>query len=213
MTRATHTLASFAFILACSSNAPQPRSSPQPPIGPLAAPEATWTPDQVRKFVVDIDVAITKRVSKLAYGGADRNPVGVCFDQPARPLAKVSETLPWLGTMVEGRAFPCYLASYFGCVVDDWVAMAGIAHLGPGTVPFTQAKVVIVEQTPTKVVADISEVDSQAAFGGVLDKDQTQDRTEFGLKSRYTLNRDIKGIWRIADRVPDKGVEWECRPR
>ena len=31
-------------------------------------------------------------------------------------------------------------------------------------------------------------------------------------KSRYTLTRDDKGVWRIADRVPSF-KEWECREK
>ena len=48
--------------------------------------------------------------------------------------------------------------------------------------------------------------------GGNLDPAQADGKTEFLFKSRYTLTRDAKGVWRISDRVPSF-KEWECREK
>jgi hypothetical protein len=47
---------------------------------------------------------------------------------------------------------------------------------------------------------------------GELNKEETGEQIEFAIHPRYTLHRDARGVWRIADRQPTFR-DWECRPR
>ncbi len=193
--------------------------APPPPAAPGgsggATPTASWTPERVRAFVLEVHLSIEKVVDDLTKKRDRSKIIGECFDgEPAGALAKTGEVLPLLEKKITGTALPCYLASYFGCTVGAWIGRAGMAKIGPGFVPFTRSRVTIVEQTPERVVADVIEADINVVIHGEIDRGQISEKTEATLKekSRYTLTRGAAGVWRISDRQVSFD-EWECRPR
>jgi hypothetical protein len=208
--------------------------------------EERWTPDRVREFVLKAHLDIEKFSGELLLprvtGKERQETMGTCFgDQPAFALAKTTVVLPRLRQYVTGRALQCYLSTYFGCTIGQWVASAGIALEGaPAMVPFTRSKVTILEQRLDRVVADVVEADrDDVNTHGVLRRPEPElfdpnepnrkyskeelraiqasrdyseaEIAEYTEKSRYTLSRDAAGVWRISDRRPT--WQWECRPR
>ncbi len=141
--------------------------------------------------------------------------MGTCFaDHPAARSVKLTDARWSVDRFVTGPARQCYLASYFGCTIGDWVARAGLAESGPAFGPHYRSNVVIVEQTADRIIADVSEVDDHLIDSTgdlVSDNDTKLAPPTYEKTSRYTLTRDTKGHWRIYDRKPN--FEWECRVR
>jgi hypothetical protein len=220
-----------AALLGCRADGA--RKAPRPPVSPpateapiaakkasvaptpAAAPEPTWTPARLRTFVLET-TALADRAVKQAYEHFDESQIaGECWGGPAPRLVKAGAVVPLLAERLEGRALRCYLASYFGCRIGDWLARAGVAQFGPGGVPFNRSKVAIVQQTPDRLVADIVEAEAtEVLSNGELDKDKVGEKNgddaDSKFKSRYTLSRGADGKWRISDRVPSF-ESWECR--
>jgi hypothetical protein len=166
------------------------------------------TSDQVRALLVGtyllFDRIVTESYAKL---GPSPKPRGVCSDgEPALPVVKAAEVMPEFQKRLEGRALKCYLATYFRCRVDGWLAhAANLVTVGLPNVPFNESKVTIRKQTTNLVVADVVEAEPVDLLpDGSLDKEQVSDGN-FNSKARYTLSRAKDGIWRIADRVPNNG--------
>jgi len=137
----------------------------------------------------------------------------VCYgDGRATRIAKVGEVRAVLAKYVTGHATQCYQSSYFGCTVGEWIGFAGIASLGVESVAHLESKVVVIEQSADRVVADVSEPPSEyVSATGVFDRrlyaaHGFKDVDKW--KSRYTLVRAANGTWLIADRVPN--FQWEC---
>jgi hypothetical protein len=215
-------------LAGCRPSASKDATNPPPterpsPVAPVATPKpvatekpapdnhAAWTPDRLRTFVLET-TAIADNASAKAYETFDEKQIaGECWGDTAPRLVKAAEVVPLLAQRLEGRALQCYLASYFGCRIGDWLARAGIAQFGPGAVPFTKSKVTIIEQSADRVVADFVEAEStDVKTNGELSRDNVGDKVDFKLKSRYILSRDAQGTWRISDRQPSF-ASWECR--
>jgi hypothetical protein len=172
-----------------------------------------WTPQTLRKFLVETTLMVRNAVT-AAYKKYDPDQIaGTCYDgQQATKLVRASEIVPSLSERLEGKALQCYLASYFGCRVGEWLARAGVAQTGPAAVPFTRSKVKIISQTPDRVVAELTEAETaEVRSDGTLGEDATGPGDE-SLKSKYTLVRDGKGVWRISLREPSFD-DWECREK
>ena len=187
--------------------------APRPKAAEKLVPDANpaWTPDRLRAFVLET-TAIADKAAKKAYETFDEKQIaGECWGDTAPRLVKAADVVPVLAQRLEGRALQCYLASYFGCRIGDWLARAGIDQFGPGAVPFTKSKVTIVEQAPDRVVADFVEAEAvDVKSNGELNREKVGDNIAFKLKSRYVLTRDARGTWRISDRQPSF-PSWECR--
>jgi hypothetical protein len=195
--------------IAKAASPPATTPAKPPPTRPPAEP---WSPERVRQFVLDTDRALLAKRGEVAEKSLDAKTIGECYGGPAYDLAPASDLLPVLRARLTGRAMACYLASYFGCRLGDRIASAGLSLNVPVARAFAEGKAQILEQTADRIVADVPEVEFNAAPSGKLDKGQVRDRTEFGLKSRYTMIRDAGGTWRISDRVPSY-PEWECREK
>ena len=218
---ALHLLAGLLCLQACRRDAPPPAASAPPPAAPTPAappaaiPAAPWTPERVRDFVLGVHLSIEKVIDELTRKRDRANIIGECYGgESAGALAKAADILPLLEKQITGPALPCYLASYFGCTIGEWIGRAGIAKVGPGFVPFTRSRVTIVEQTPERVVADVIEADLNSVIDGEINRAEISEKIEASLKekSRYTLSRDSSGTWRISDRRPSF-EDWECRAR
>jgi hypothetical protein len=171
-----------------------------------------WTAARVRTFVLELQRSIDKLVDQGHEGMADKKVVGKCYGQDATAFLEAKQVEPVLAARVTGKALPCYLASYFGCRVGDWFALAGVAATTVGKQPFTKSKVTVVEQTADHVVADVREVDGTILTAGAIDTGRGGATNEPTVVTRYEFVRDGKGVWKISDRqVTFK--EWECRPR
>jgi hypothetical protein len=179
----------------------------------LRTPGVAWTADRVRGFVLETHQLMDRQV-RNAYKTFDgRKAMGQCYGEPAKGLVKTAVVLPALEPRLQGKALQCYLSSYFGCRVGDWLAVAGVALRGPSHAPHADSAVKLIEQTTEKVVAEITEVSTDLLRAGVLDKSRIpagQNIKDFNVQTRYILARDAKGAWRIAEREPASG-DWECR--
>jgi hypothetical protein len=187
-----------------------------------------WTPETVRNFVLKVERelgAMQRRLFTVAKLDERKPRVGVCYGDQAEAWTKAAEVLPTVRKYVGQPALTCYVATYFGCVIGDSIARAGMALAGaPDMKPFTRSKVTIVEQTQDRVVADVVEADNiEVDSEGVLRRNE-DDATEGGSReytdeelatfkhgSRYTITRGTDGSWRVSDRKPT--WQWECRPR
>jgi hypothetical protein len=137
---------------------------------------------------------------------------GECYGDSAFPIGLATEIVPVLETRLTGQALRCYVASYFGCRMGDWIASAGVSRDGgPRALSFNESRTTILEQTPDRIVAQMSEAPSDMVLQGKVIKD-ADGKTEHKHSSRYTLTRDAKGVWRISDRIPSF-KEWECREK
>jgi hypothetical protein len=160
----------------------------------------------MRAFLLEIQDLIDADIARAAKQFDGSKEIGKCYGETAvlRRL-KVSEVMPRLEARLSGRALDCYVASYYGCRVGDWFGSAGVSSYGPSHVIYRKSPVKIVEQTPDRVIADVTEANYEALAQGSIDRrDQSH--------SRYTLTRDGKGVWRVIDRVP-AFEQWECRPK
>ena len=184
--------------------APAPTEKPSPP---------AWTPERVRQFVVDTEKLAFGLRDKLLEKHMNAQSTGECYDDSAFPIGLATEIVPVLETRLTGQALRCYVASYFGCRLGDWIASAGVSRDGgPRRVSFYEARSTILEQTPDRIVAEVGEAPSDDVDHGKLSPRKEDGKSEFNDKSRYTLIRDEKGVWRISDRIPSF-KEWECREK
>lgn len=179
------------------------------------APAAAWTTERVRDFVLETHQLIDREVRRAYKSFDGRKAMGKCYGEPAKGLIKTAAVLPVLETRIQGKALQCYVASYFGCRVGEWLAVAGVALRGPSHLPYAESTVTLIEQTADKVIAEVTEISSDVLKAGVLDKSKIpagQDLKDLNVQTRYILLRDARGAWRIADREPAAG-DWECRLR
>jgi len=172
------------------------------------------TADLLRAIVVNANVELQRHRHTMSRRES-REPMGTCFaGQPAVKSVELSEVRRSVERFATGPARQCYLASYFGCTIGDWIARAGVAQSGPAFAPHDRSKVVVIQQTPDRIVADVSEVEARlvSSIGDLFsDYDPKIAPPTVEKMSRYTLTRDTEGHWRIYDRKPN--FEWECRVR
>jgi hypothetical protein len=178
---------------------------------------AAWTTARVLTFVLETHAMVDREVRKAYKSFDGRRTLGQCYGEPAKGLVKAAAVQPRLETRIQGKALQCYVASYFGCRLGDWLAVAGVALRGPSHLPHARSEARLIEQTPNQVIAEVTEVSSDILKAGVVDPTRIpagQTIENFSVETRYTLafSRDGKGkgAWRIADRVPAAG-DWECR--
>lgn len=165
-------------------------------------------------LVIQAHVQLRYQRERITNKVAHDQVIGKCFgDKPAAKSVEASEVQREIAEYATGPAAQCYRASYFGCTIGNWIARAGLARSGPAFGPSVESKVVIIEQTPNRVVADVLEQDDRLIdLDGYLDKDNSSvPKPAFVPKSRYTVTRGADGRWRIYDRKPN--FEWECRAR
>ena len=114
--------------------------------------------DRLRAVVVEAHIGLRRHRSTISRTVSHDHVMGTCFaDQPAAKSVSLTDARWSVDRFVTGPARQCYLASYFGCTIGDWVARAGLARSGPAFGPHYRSNVVIVEQTPNRVIADVSE--------------------------------------------------------
>ncbi len=225
----TSALVGLLSVVACRKSDP-----PLPASAPVSAPtqsaripapaisvarqehDPPWTPDRVRTFVLGIHLEVHDFLRELFKKREPAVMLGSCFDtEGVRSLAKKADVLAFLEKRVTGPTLPCYVATYFGCTLGEWIGNAGVALRGGSDFePFTTSRVTIVEQTPDRVVADILEAQMELVIDGVLDREQLseQELADMNNITRYVLSRDEAGVWRISDRQVTFEL-WECRPR
>ena len=192
---------------------PEPPSETQPQTtkAPELEPQPALTADQVRTLVYENHRLLDAEAKRLFPGLGSKNVVGRCHDSDAIELAPKGEILPALEARVGGKALPCYIRYYFGCVVGDVVAaVASDAPFGPNLVPYRDSKVTVIEATPTRVVADVQELIADAESGGKPFLDNIGVNEDPFRTSRYVLERSDDGRWRITDRVPPEEDAWRC---
>jgi hypothetical protein len=184
---------------------------------PLAEPKPTeWTPDRVLKFVSAIDHGM-----ELLYVQQDEREhprlTGTCRGFPVEGAVERARVVSLLSPVIGGKALNCYIATYLGCDVKGWIARPMASVVGAALKPFNRSKVTIVEQTPDRVVADVTELPYEEVWEGVatvyLGEDEHRPYTDAEIaaitdKSRYTLTRGKDGHWRITDRKPS--FKWIC---
>jgi hypothetical protein len=162
-----------------------------------------WTEADVARFLAKTEDDIRLLRHRLEYAPRrDKRVLGTCFEgRKARFLVRKDDLVRSLGAWITGPALQCYVASYFGCTIGDDVGVAGLANFdGPLLQAYDGSKVIIVEQTRDRIVAEVAEA-----------SDPEQDLTDMRSHSRFTLVRDAAGVWRIWDRQTTQ--EWECRVR
>ncbi len=197
------------LLALCLLSCRQPAAAEQPAaVKPDAAPAAAaepWTPERLRAFLLGIQDLIDQDIQRArkTYRGSDE--IGQCYGEAAIRYLKAAEVLPRLQTRLTGRALDCYVASYYGCRIGEWLANAGVASNGPSHIVYKKSSVKILEQAADRVVADVTEANYEALAQGPVDQSDLS-------HSRYTLARDAKGVWRVSDRAP-AFAQWECRPR
>jgi hypothetical protein len=200
-------LIGFGWLLAGAAPAP---------LAAAKAPKPEWTPDQVRRFVLGVERLMDGLYLAQAEG---EHPelAGTCRGYPMSRAIKRSVALSRMHGFVGGKALRCYLATYLGCDAGPWIGRPTADAVGPELRPFKRAKVTIVEQTPDRVVADVTEIPTDDLFDGdakvYLGEDDVRPYTEAeiaGVKdaSRYTITRVNGWMWQITDRKPS--FPWVC---
>jgi hypothetical protein len=210
-----------ALTLFAAAGAQAAPASPPAPARPAAkasgAPASgkPLTAAAVRTLLFDLHRALfllqRKGHSEKYQALAKGVPPGTCYGGPATPFMKAADVLPTLEARVTGKALSCFVASYFGCRLGDWLAEAGVAAEGVAYSTYDKSKVTIVEQGPNRAVADVVESDSGDLTDGKIDYGRVGG---FGQESlvttRYELTRSPQGKWLVSARnVTFK--EWECR--
>jgi hypothetical protein len=201
-----------ALAAACRTEASPTGTAARPSPAAPAGESPAWTPDRIRQFVVETDRLLLAKRGEVMKKHLGDQAMGQCYGEPAYPMGKASDILPVLESRLTDKALRCYLASYFGCRLGDSIASAGVSLNVPIAAPFQEARAAILEQNADRVVAEVGEAEFNMVPGGKLDPTQADGKSELIYKSRYTLVRDAKGVWRISDRVPSF-KEWECRER
>jgi hypothetical protein len=198
-------MATLLALSLCLGYAPRARAKKAAPL----------TADEVRALLIEADDALERYTGELMLRVNNDTPSTLCYGRMlAKKWGRLSEVRAVVSKYATGPALQCYLASYFGCTIDEWVWRSGIAEDGVEFLPYEGSAVAIIEQTPDRVVADVFEasryslnsrhqVSREIHPDGILPEVKT--------KSRYTLTRDATGRWRIFDRKPN--FEWECRVR
>lgn len=187
------------------------------PRAPRAALDGDqWTPEAVLTFVRNIDSAMESLYSQQDERQHPRL-AGSCRGYPVDGAIKRSRVVALLRPVLAGKALNCYLATYLGCDVKGWIARPMASVVGAELKPFDRSKVVIVEQKPDRIVADVTELPYEEVWDGVatvyLGEDEHRPFTDAEIdaitdKSRYTLTRGKDGHWRITDRKPT--FKWIC---
>jgi hypothetical protein len=178
------------------------------------ASNVAWTPATLRKFLFATENSLEWFAARAAQGKPNV-VLGECYGEQAVKTIKVSDAVAELQQRFAGKALRCYLATYLGCRIGEWIGMAGEARYLDKPIAFNGSKVTFVSQTAGRVVADVTEADPQDVLDdGNLNPETVDGKHEYGdsLRSRYTLERDSRGIWHITDRQPN-WEGWECRER
>lgn len=160
-----------------------------------------WTSDRVLDFVLGVEREMDKLADLQFRPQGKSLPLEEACGKPS------SAVIPRLKAMFGDKARTCYADTYLRCS-SEWAI----------TVPFTLSKVTIVEQTPSKVVADVVEASIEDIRDGVAiegDGDggrrplTEQEVSGYKDTSRYTITRGKDGVWRISDRKPP--FKWDCQ--
>jgi len=206
MIRLAHPLLLALFLVGCRQPATAGEAGAVNKDAAPAAASERWTPERVRGFLLEIQAMIDADIARAAKQYDGSKEVGECYGETAvLRHVKVSEVMPRLEARLSGRALDCYVASYYGCRVGDWFGSAAVSNNGPGYIVYKKSPVKIIEQSADRVVADVTEADYETVAQGSIDRRNLS-------RSRYTLTRDARRVWRVADRVP-AFKEWECRPK
>ena len=179
-------------------------------------PNATMDVDLVRSIAVEAHLRYSQRRRTVVQTQAKAQAATKCSgDWLAASSRSGPELRRGLAELVRGPAEQCYFASYFGCTTDGRVARTDVAVSGPAFGPHNGSKVVLVEKTKARAIADVSEVEVRFIdpTGDLRSGDDPNAATEPLVEktSRYTFARDAAGYWHIVDRKPN--FAWECRGR
>jgi len=178
---------------------------------PLAAPKTdTWTPERVRAFVLKVEREM-EAVQTIEGEVKIPRMEEPCWGRSADLGIKKSVVYRRLDNYLEGHAALCYVLTYLGCPMGEWIARPLGNFPGPLYKPFKRSKVTIIEQTADRVVADMTELYFEDDFDGdakwYVGEDHVEPFTEAEIaavkdSSRYTITRGKDGVWRISDRKP-----------
>jgi hypothetical protein len=174
---------------------------------PLAAPKTDiWTPDRLRAFVLKVE----REMSDLSTVEGDvklPHLDGTCWGMSPDLGIKTSVVFSRLDNYLEGRAEACYVLTYLGCRMGQWIARPAPNFPGPLRRPFNRSKVTIISQTADRVVADVTEVPPENEPDGIEPFTEAESAAVKD-SSRYTITRGKGGVWRISDRKPS--FPWVC---
>lgn len=149
--------------------------------------------------------------------------VGVCRGEGVEMVIKKSEAVRRVRAVIAEPALSCYLTTYLGCDLGAWIGRSSVSLWGPSIRPFTLSNVTIVEQTESRVVADVQEIAFEQVENGIAgDWTATEHPHPYTANvlasypndgSRYTIVRGADSVWRVSDRKPgDSWWEWlDCR--
>jgi hypothetical protein len=165
----------------------------------------------VRAFLLAAEEAARARKA-IAYRSYDGNRiVGECYEgrEPAVGIVRASEVMPMMEARFTGKALQCFVTTYFGCRVGEWLGRVGDGAQGPAYVVQRSSPVAILEQTPDRIVAAVMEVDRDAVGEhGEVSRQRIGLFADIYGMARYVLERDDEGVWRIADRQPPPLDDW-----
>ena len=178
---------------------PPPATTPAKP--PPARP-ATLVTERVRQGVLDTDRALLAktraRSQKKSGRQADRRVLG----GPADRSAPASDLLPSWKRALTGRALRLLPGQLLRLPPGRSHRQRRDFAQRPGGARIRQARPRSWNRPPDRIVADVPEVEFNAAPGGKLDNDQAKRSTGVRPQSRYTLIRDAGGTCASANRVP-----------
>jgi len=214
--RAVAALVGFGLLLAGVGGAPLAAAEATKPTKPAKPAKQEWTPDRVRRFVLGVDRLMDGLYMAQAEGERP-DLAGTCRGYAMSRAIKRSVALSRMHGFIGGKALNCYLATYLGCDAGPWIGRPTADAVGPELRPFKRSRVTIVEQTPDRVVADVTEIPTDDLFEGdakvYLGEDDVRPYTEAEIAavkdvSRYTITRVSGWMWQISDRKPS--FPWVC---
>jgi hypothetical protein len=188
---------------------------------PLAAPKTdpkaeAWTPDRVRRFVIGVE-RLMERLYQEQEDVEHPDLAGHCRGYSMGAAIRRSAALSRMRPFIGDKVIKCYLATYLGCDAGDWIGRPEASEVGPELQAFKRSRVTIIEQTPDRVVADVTEISPEAIFGGdaaeYMGEDDLRPYSDAEVAaiqdaSRYTITRGKGGLWQITDRKPS--FKWSC---
>lgn len=162
-----------------------------------ATPEPVWTADDVLTFLLDTERELNAVLPFPEWDEAEPPIVGQCWGADKRGYWKAADVLPVLDKRMMPTVRNCRMVD-FGCRIGPWIAL----HSGGQVyLPYKGSKVVVINATADRVIADVEEGDNDDVL-----PDSTLNKSVIGsgwqpTVSRYAFERGADDVWRIADKT------------